>query len=364
VSDAEIARLREEIADVDREIVAHVAKRLHLAEQLGVEKKLEGRPIVAEDTEDRVFTRLLTEGATRGISLAFAEGLARLLIDESVRVQDLVRLPKSAKRKILVIGGAGNMGRWLCRYFRSRGYEVVVHDIAGPVEDYPFEPDLAKGVLGADVVAISVPMSVCADILSRIAAMQPTALLFDVASLKAPIEKELRSMGHAGLRIASIHPVFGPNLWPLSSGNITFSDCGNGVAVLEVKELFRASGASFVDVSLDHHDELMAFLLDLSHLCLLTFARCVAQSPFDLAGLSRSAGTTFSRLSSAAAGLLADQPSLLRDIQALNPHTPFVHRRIRDVLDDWKRAAESGDGSEFYRLIEGARTYFGSGRPL
>jgi len=153
MSDAEIARLREEIADVDREIVGLVAKRLHLAEQLGLEKKLVGRPVVVEDTEDRVFTRLLTEGATRGISLDFAEGLARLLIDESVRVQDLVRLPVPAKQKILVVGGAGAMGRWLCRYFRSRGYAVIVNDIAGPVEDYPFEPDLAKGVLTVDVVA-------------------------------------------------------------------------------------------------------------------------------------------------------------------------------------------------------------------
>ncbi len=364
MSEAEIARLRDEIADVDKEIVALVAKRLHIAEQLGLEKKLFGLPVVVPDTEDRVFTRLLTEGATRGISLSFAEGLARLLIDESVHVQDLVRLPKSAKQKILVVGGAGQMGRWLCRYFRSRGYDVVVNDIAGPLEDFAFEPDLAKGVLAADVVAVAVPMSVCADILNRIAAIQPKALVFDVASLKAPIEKELRAMGHAGLRVASVHPVFGPGLWPLSSGNITFSDCGNAVAVVETKELFRASGASFVDVSLDHHDEFMAFLLGLTHLCLLTFARCVAQSPFDLAGLKRSAGTTFSRLSSAAAGLLADSPSLLRDIQALNPHTATVHRRIRDVLDDWKRATEAPDGSAFYRLIEGARTYFGSGKPL
>src|SRR5713226_9733724 len=338
MSEAEIARLRDEIAAVDREIVALVAKRLHIAEQPGVEKKLFGLPVVVPDTEDRVFTRLLTEGAMRGISLSFAEGLARLLIDESVRVQDLVQVPTSAKQKILVVGGAGGMGRWLCLYFRSRGYDVIIHDVAG-----------------------AVPMNATADVLNRIAAIQPKALIFDVASLKAPIEKELRTMGRAGLRIASIHPVFGPRLWPLSSGNITFSDCGNAVAVLEVKELFAASGASFVDVSLDHHDEFMAFLLNLSHLCLLTFARCVAQSPFDLAGLKRSAGTTFSRLSFAAAGLLADPPALIRDIQALNPHTPAVYRRVRQVLDEWKRATEAPDGSEFDRLVEEARAYFSGG---
>ena len=93
MSEAEIVRLREEIADVDRETVALVAKRLHLAEQLGLEKKRLGRPLRDEGVEEAVHTRLLTECATQGISRSFAEGLARLLIDESVRRQRAVRSP-------------------------------------------------------------------------------------------------------------------------------------------------------------------------------------------------------------------------------------------------------------------------------
>lgn len=338
-----------------------MAKRLHLAGQVGLEKKLLARPLRDEGVEDLVHTRLLTEGATRGISPSFAEGLARLLIEESVRRQESVRPPAPVSQRVLVVGGTGQMGRWLCRYFRSRGCDVVVNDIAGPLEDFPFEPDLKKGAREADVIAVSVPMSVTPEVLRQIAAMKPKALIFDVCSLKAPVEHELREMGRKGLRVASVHPMFGPNLWPLSSGNITFSDCGNGVAVLEAKELFRASGASFVDVSLDHHDEFMAFLLGLSHLCLLTFARCVAKSPFDLAGLKRPAGTTFSRLSIAAAGLLADPPALLRDIQALNPHTPFIQRRIRETLEEWQRATAAPDGADFLRLIKQTRAYFEGG---
>lgn len=338
-----------------------MAKRLHLAGQVGLEKKLLARPLRDEGVEDLVHTRLLTEGATRGISPSFAEGLARLLIEESVRRQESVRPPAPVSQRVLVVGGTGQMGRWLCRYFRSRGCDVVVNDIAGPLEDFPFEPDLKKGAREADVIAVSVPMSVTPEVLRQIAAMKPKALIFDVCSLKAPVEHELREMGRKGLRVASVHPMFGPNLWPLSSGNITFSDCGNGVAVLEAKELFRASGASFVDVSLDHHDEFMAFLLGLSHLCLLTFARCVAKSPFDLAGLKRPAGTTFSRLSIAAAGLLADPPALLRDIQALNPHTPFIQRRIRETLEEWQRATAAPDGADFLGLIKQTRAYFEGG---
>ena len=351
--------MRDEIADVDRAIVELVAKRFYLAAQVGLEKRFLDRALRDEDVEEIVRKRLLTECDARGISVSFSESLVRLLIEESLRWQGEVRKPRPAGQRILVVGGAGRMGRWICRYFRSRGCSLVVNDLAGPVEGYPFESDLARGVREADVIAVSVPMSVAAKVLQNIAAVSPKGLVFDVCSLKAPVERELRAMGRAGLRVASVHPMFGPTSWPLSSGSITFSDCGNGVAVTEAKELFRATGASLVDVSLDQHDDFMASLLGLSHLCLLTFARGVARSPLDLAVLKHSAGTTFSRLSAAAEGLLADSPGLLREIQALNPHTPSIHRRIRDILGEWQQAAAAPDGDAFLRLVEQTRAYFG-----
>jgi chorismate mutase/prephenate dehydrogenase len=359
VSEAEIVRLREEIAGVDKEIIALVARRLHLAELVGLEKTLTGMPLRQTDVEEQVASRLYRECATRGISEAFAEGLSTVLIQESVRRQEALRLPARLHTRVLVVGGSGQMGRWLCRYLRSRGYHVMVNDVAGPLADFAFEPDLAKGVADADVIAVSVPMTVALHVLEKIGSLRPKGLVFDVCSLKAPVEVQLRAMGESGLKVASVHPMFGPSLFPLSSGSILFSDCGNGVAVLEAKELFRPSGATFIDVSLDHHDEFMAYLLGLSHLTLLTFARSVAHSPFDLAGLKRPAGTTFSRLSFAARSLLEDPPELLRDIQALNPHTPAIHRRIREALDDWEKATTDSDGTEFLNLIQHARSYFG-----
>ncbi len=359
MSEKEIARLRDEVASVDKEIVALVARRLHLAEQVGMEKRLAGLPLRFAEVEGQVQLRILRECGVLGIGEEFAGALADALIRESVRRQEALRLPKPVPRHVLVVGGAGQMGRWLCRFLQSRGYPVTVHDVAGPLEGFPFEADLAKGVAEADVIVVSVPMSVASTVLAKIAAVKPKGLVFDICSIKAPVEKTLRKMGAAGLRVASVHPMFGPNLWPLSSGTILYSDCGNAVAVLEAKELFRASGAAAVDVSLDHHDELMAFLLGLSHVTLLAFARAVSLSPFDLAGLRRPAGSTFSRLSMAAMGLLSDPADLLRDIQALNPHTPDVHRRLREALDDWRRASEDSDTKDFVTMIENARSYFG-----
>ncbi len=363
MSEREIARLRVQIAAVDKEIVALVAKRLYLAEQVGLEKRLSGLPLRASDVEEQVQVRLLRECGIRGISEAFAVALAQALIEESVHRQESVTLPPKLGQRILVVGGAGRMGRWLATYFRSRGNAVVVCDPAGPLEGFAYDSELGSAVAQADVVAVSVPMSAATHVLGAIGSLHPRALVFDVCSIKAPVEKTLRAMGASGLRVASVHPMFGPHLWPLSSGAITFSDCGNAVAVLEAKDLFRASGAAFVDVSLDHHDELMAFLLGVSHLSLLMFARTVEDGPFDLAGLRRPAGTTFSRLSVAARGLLEDPPELLRDIQALNPHTSDIHRRMRKALDEWQQATEDSDGTVFARMVEQVRAYFGGPNP-
>lgn len=363
MSENEIVRLRAEVASVDTEIVALVAKRLHLAERIGLEKQFAGLAVRDTGVEEQVQVRLLRECGVRGISDGFATSLATALIDESVRRQQALRPPKLRPQRVLVVGGAGQMGRWLCRYFQSRGYPVAVNDLAGPLEGFPFEPDLVTAAAAADVIVVSVPMSVAPSVLQALENLRPPSLIFDICSIKAPVEKVLRRMGAAGLRVASVHPMFGPNLWPLSTGTILYSDCGNGTAVVEAKDLFRPSGAAAVDVSLDHHDELMATLLGVSHVTLLTFARAVAASPFDLAGLRRPAGTTFSRLSVAVSGLLEDPADLLRDIQALNPQTPDVHRRMREALDAWRRASDDSDTKEFVTMIEEARAFFGGVHP-
>ncbi len=358
MSEAEIARLRESIAEVDREIVARVAKRLHLAEEIGLEKKAMGLPVRDPEREERVMDRFLKDCDDRGIARSPAVALARLLMEESVRRQEAVAPPKPLHRRALVVGGTGAMGRWLCRYLRSRGYEVVVNDTRGPLDGFPFEGDLAKGVAAADVVAVSVPVSAAPGVLRTIASLRPRGLVFDICSLKGPIERDLRALARSGVRVGSVHPLFGPDLWPLSQGRITFSDCGDREGIRDAKDLFRGSGASLVDVDLERHDEAMALLLGLSHLSLLAFARSASRHPSRVEGLGNPTGTTFSRLSKAAEGLLNDPPELLRDIQMLNPHTPAVHGWIRDALEEWRRAALSPGSGEFLRLIEDTRAIF------
>jgi len=77
--------------------------------------------------EEQVRDRYLARAKEVGISDAAAIELSALLVRESVEAQ--AKLPRPMKpRKVLVVGGGGAMGQWLCRFFASRGHEVKVFD--------------------------------------------------------------------------------------------------------------------------------------------------------------------------------------------------------------------------------------------
>lgn len=348
MSDEEIAQLREEIAAMDREIVSLVARRLYLAEQVGLEKRLSDQPVRVSEVEAQVVARIEAEGANRGIRPHFAKSLGHLLIEESVHRQETIALPNRSAGHALVVGGAGRMGRWLGRYLRSQGYRVAVHDIAGAPVDLP------TASASSDVIAVATPIDAAASVLEAVGAVRPAGLVFDVTSLKTPVTQALRSLAAKGCTVASIHPLFGPHFGPMSQGTILLSDCGNPIGIEKARALLRATRAHLVDVPLEDHDEIMATLLGLSHLTLLSFARVVARTPVKVPVVPTE-GSTFARLEAVTRGLLDDSPVLLREIQALNPHTPEVCRRLVDSIEDWSRAASDPSGAAFLTLFREAR---------
>src|SRR6185436_13779542 len=65
------------------------------------------------------------------------------------------------RRRLLMVGGAGRMGRRLCRFFRARGHAVAVLDPAGA------PTGIARGSLRdagtADVVVVAASLSRAAE---------------------------------------------------------------------------------------------------------------------------------------------------------------------------------------------------------
>ena len=157
--------------------------------------------------------------------------------------------------------------------------------------------------------------------LTELAQTQPiNGLVFDIASIKAPLIEPLQQAAQAGLNICSIHPMFGPDTVLLAERHVLFMDVGQPDAVQQARALFEDTMAEQVELSLETHDQLMALVLGLSHALNITFADALAQSGLEAEQLAAISSTTFKRQLDVAGDVVAESDRLYFEIQQLNPH--------------------------------------------
>ena len=152
--------------------------------------------------------------------------------------------------------------------------------------------------------------------------------------------------------------MFGPQAQLLAGRNILLCETGDPSLVEEAAALFRESSASLVRVPLEEHDELMGYILGLSHLTSLAFAATLARSGRAFADLKRSGSTTFAAQAQVTDAVVRENQDLYYEIQADNRATPRVLDLLRRALEDYARAIEGRDREAFKRLMERSRDYF------
>jgi chorismate mutase/prephenate dehydrogenase len=246
------------------------------------------------------------------------------------------------------------MGEWMSRYLDMVGYHV---DVADPVrKDTPFHrvEDWEGCIDTYDLVVVAVPLRPSNAILHRLAELDPHALIFDIGSLKSPMRSGLQALAEAGCRVCSVHPMFGPNEIGLSGRHILFVDVGNQEALAEARALFAHTAAECVDLSLEEHDEVMAWVLGLSHLVNIAFASALAESGEAVPLLRQISSSTFNAQLKVAAQVVSENPHLYYEIQQGNAMTAQVVEHFRDVFDSLARAVRVGDEISWTRAMEEA----------
>ncbi len=347
-----IEELREEIAQLDRDIMDLVGRRISVAKRIGVWKNENGRPIRDPDVEDVVVQRYVESGDGHGISARTSTEVARALIREAVDVQ--ASLPrKSPSKNILIIGGLGKMGQWLERFLSDDGHNVHILDVDGP--------DLEVAVLDMDVIIISTPISSVKQILKQLDSLDTDALIFDVSSLKSPFSSLLKDMAQR-LSVCSVHPMFGPSVPSLYDRNILFCDCGDTDSVLRAMELFDGHGANMVRTTLDNHDRRMAYVLGMGHAVNVAFMTALADSGMDYGNLKESGSTTFRKMMEGVEEVSQENPHLYYEIQNLNDNARITWSRFMEAVDKVMDASLDGSPHKFVEIMEKGRSYLDHSR--
>ncbi len=355
-------RLRREIAKTDDRILAEVSHRIALAEQIGRVKRVERLPLRDYLVEREVVRRWVRGLADANVPAERTEALVRWLIEEAVFAQESVPEAPSDRSEpsdVVVVGGLGQMGGWMCQYFRAAGHRVGIVDRRVPAGAGPFPvtTDLARTAREADLVVVATPMRAAPKVYDRLLASETEATIFDILSSKSPILSAVRRAVAAGVPVASVHPLFGPGTRSLFGRNLLVLDCGDDRSTRKVARLFSRTALRLTRLPIESHDPLMAEVLGLPHALSLLFARTLQESGRSPVELRRAATASFRRLLDVAGIVTRENPELVADIQTLNPSSATLFRQIDRALRDLERAVTSGDAAGYASLLAQGRRF-------
>jgi chorismate mutase/prephenate dehydrogenase len=356
--------LREKIENIDREIIDLIAQRLGIVLEIGTVKSSMKIPIRDYRVEREVIRRMQNRCSELDIDPSVGRLLARLLIESAVRAQEEIieRIYGGTLMQVLVLGGHGKMGRWFCNYLNSMGHQVVVVDPAGPVEGYNYEENLEQAAGKTDMILLSTPLGKSKDALEELISIRPEGIIFDICSLKSHLLEPISKAVSDGIKITSLHPMFGPEVMTLMDRNVILCRCGCPEADQKVKLLFEGTEANLLELDIEEHDDRMAYVLGMSHALNIMFSETLVRSGKSLHDLMNVGSSTFLKQIETTRDVAFESAELYYEIQALNNHTPAVFelflQSVREVqslvlernLDRFREIMERGQ--EYFRVSE------------
>ncbi|MEO0996584.1 MAG: prephenate dehydrogenase/arogenate dehydrogenase family protein [Pseudomonadota bacterium] len=357
----ELNGLRDRLDDIDRELLQLVAERQRVVADIGATKRASGAMTRDFDREREVVDLARERAAVLGVDPAVAESLMTTLIRTSLTSQEEARVAAEGSgtgQSVLLIGGSGKMGGWFARYFSTQGFRITVADPRAPVFDAAHVEDWHDAGLDFDVVVVATQLGLSAVVLNELADAGPPGLVFDIGSLKSPLRRPLARARDAGLRIASLHPMFGPDTRLLSGRHMIFVDAGHAEATAAAKRLFAATMVERLDMSLDDHDRLIAYVLGLSHALNIAFFTALAESGEAAPKLATLSSTTFDAQLAVASQVAGESPDLYFEIQHLNEFGLHPLAALCDATERVLASVQSGDKEGFTRLMQAGRDYF------
>ncbi|MFD2164758.1 bifunctional chorismate mutase/prephenate dehydrogenase [Thalassotalea euphylliae] len=348
----ELSVLRDEIDDIDSELVKLLAKRRQVTSKVGALKSTVGMPIYAPEREAALLKMRRTQAEQEGINPDVIEDVLRRLMRDSYSSQDEsgYRCVNPNCKEVIVVGGQGQLGAIFVDLFKRSEY--TVHVIEKDDWDYS-EAILAK----ASVVIVAVPIRLTAMIIQRLNSLPDDCILADVTSIKeSPLYEMMRA--HNG-PVVGLHPMFGPDVSGLIKQTIITCE-GRGAAQYQwLLEQFKVWGATIYPVSAYEHDRAMAMVQVMRHFSTIAYGYHLMTEGADLQQLVDMSSPIY-RLELIMVGrLFAQDPVLYSDIIFANSDNVAMMKRFAYRFLELLEDVEMGDKEAFVAMFNQVSEWFG-----
>ncbi len=352
--------LRRQLDTLDQQLLTIIAERQALGTEIARAKREAGLPTRDFGREREVLLKARDKAQQLGVPAALGEAVMQLLIRSSLTTQEREQVAAQGQgtgRTALVIGGAGKMGLWFSRFLAAQGYTVTVADPKWAIDGFAYLPNWQADALQHDLIVVATPINTSNEVLLELAKRAPRGVVFDLGSLKTPLRAGLTALRQAGVRVTSVHPMFGPDTDLLSGRHVIFIDLGDAQSLQLAQSLFASTMAEQVVMSLDEHDRLIAYVLGLSHALNISFFTALANSGEHAQRLASLSSTTYDAQIAIASKVSKENPELYFEIQRLNEYGQESLTALQKAVNQLIDSVNRNDVSAFKTIMLQGREY-------
>jgi len=344
---------RLEIDEIDRQILDLLEQRNTVVHKV-IETKIKNKlPVYVAQRENEKIESFREMAVQRGLDASFAEDFLRMIMSSSRDNQSSSEFPRAtdSSKIVLIVGGAGEMGRLYTRIAKATGYDVRTLD----KDDWQNVEALCENV---DWVIISVPIYLTREVIEKIAEfLPPKAVLSDFTSTKNGL-LELMMEKHVG-PVLSLHPMHGPDVPNLSKQLMLISKGRNDEQTEWICKQCELWGMRVKFVDPEKHDHAMHMIQGLRHFVALlhgSFMKAYDLKPEDILDFSspiyRAELMMTGRIFAQDARLYADIVFSDEERRKLLKHFFNHHFLISQLV-------ETGDKDGFITEFNAIRDFFG-----
>ena len=257
--------------------------------------------------------------------------------------------PLVKPRRITVIGGRGQMGRFFVEQLSSSGHYVDVLGRDGWGN--------AQQLLGkADLVIVSVPIEQTVAIIKKTARyLGASTILVDVTSIKTPIVQAMLDC-HRG-PVLGLHPMFGPGIDSFLAQNVVVCPGRQQQAYQWFLDFIASKGGKLIWCKPQEHDRMMGIVQAIRHFSTFGLGVFLAEEEIDLSRTLEFASPPYRMQLDLVSRFFAGDASLYLNMMLLKER-PQLISRLAATYSRLAELIEKGDCAASIEEFEVASGFF------
>jgi chorismate mutase/prephenate dehydrogenase len=343
--------LRQQIDQLDSQLVELLAKRAAVTAQVGRVKQQFALPLYVPEREQALIKARREQAEQAGVSADLIEDVLRRVMRESYQTQEAGFVCcRNPGDKIVVVGGDGALGKRFVSLFKRSGYSVEV------LEQYNWH-QAEELVLGAALVLVAVPIAVTKQVITQLPQLDEETVLADLTSTKTgPLSAMLTR--HSGA-VVGLHPMFGPDISNIAKQVVVVSHGRDVEKYQWLIKQFKVWGAVLTEKSAQQHDDLMQLIQAMRHFSSLVYGVHLAEEQADLQQLLELSSPIY-RLELAMVGrLFAQNAELYADIMLSSSSVTGLLQRYQHRFNQLSHLLAARDKAGLMAEFAKGQQFFG-----